>query len=347
MDPLSAYKELQGSIKETTIIQSKRLDDFLLDLIPERFDRAKTTIFKSALIAYEGFQHTASFKYRAAYNAARKSQADHLIAASSGNFGQALAYAAKIRGKKCTIVMPETSAQVKIQAVRNHGAQVVLIDTDRVSRADALASLCQKISTDHDNKPAVFSPYDHADIIEGNSTLGIEIASLVPTPDLVIAPVGGGGLLSGICLGLESAIKQAMSNNLDLAIRVIGAEPQLANDAARSLAAGHLIANEKEPRTIADGARTISLGKLNFEILQARSIEILEITEEQIAEATFLLFDLCNLKCEPTGALSLAALIQMLRNGKDLYTRPCLVVSGANVDSNVYARLINQPTVSE
>lgn len=346
MDPLSAYKELQGSIKETTIIQSKRLDDFLLDLIPERSDRANKTIFESALIAYEGFQHTASFKYRAAYNAARKSQADHLIAASSGNFGQALAYAAKILGKKCTIVMPETSAQVKIQAVRTHGAQVVLIDTDRVSRADALASLCQKISTDH-NKPAVFSPYDHADIIEGNSTLGMEIANLVPTPDLVIAPVGGGGLLSGLCLGLESARKLSTSNKLDLAIQVIGAEPQLANDAARSLAAGHLIANEREPRTIADGARTISLGKLNFEILQARSIEILEITEEQIAEATFLLFDLCNLKCEPTGALSLAALIRLLRNGKDHYTRPCLVVSGANVDSTLYARLIDPPIVSE
>jgi threonine dehydratase len=171
------------------------------------------------------------------------------------------------------------------------------------------------------------SPYDDQFVIDGNSTLGDELA--VEDFDVVIAPIGGGGLVSGIITGFHRHMKPTV---------VYGAEPLLGNDAARSLKAGHIVRNQAEPMTLADGARTLSLGNLNWPIVQDGIAGIIEVSEENIAEAVRLYFGLANLKCEPTGALSLGAILE--RPDEFSGKKICVVVSGGNVDPAVFLRLI-------
>lgn len=274
-------------------------------------------------IATETFQHTGSFKFRAAFEVAANVEQDHIIGASSGNFGQALAFACRLLGKRCHVVMPETSATVKIEAVRNYGAVADLIDVSKVSRANRVDQLLEEF-------PEAYraSAYDDPLVIRGNSSLGFEIAEHDDF-DFVFVPVGGGGLISGISQAFVSAGYGA---------KLLGAEPLEANDAARSVRAGELIANDSEPGTIADGARTVSLGKHNWSIIKDTIDEILEVSEDGIRAGMRRLFSDANLKVEPTGALALGAAIENAERfkGKKL----CIVVSGGNVDADRYARLI-------
>ncbi|MEQ1643238.1 MAG: pyridoxal-phosphate dependent enzyme, partial [Pyrinomonadaceae bacterium] len=201
---------------------------------------------------------------------------------------------------------------------------VDLIDVTKVSRNDRVAQLKAQMPD------AYFaSPYDDKFVIDGNSTLGDEIA--VHDFDAVIVPVGGGGMISGVISSFCRNGKQTP---------VYGAEPQLGNDAARSLAAGEIVANETEPMTIADGARTLQLGKLNWEIIKEGTAGIIEVPDELTANALRLYFGLVNLKSEPTGALSLGAVLadQERFRGQKI----CVVVSGGNVDAGVYARIISE-----
>lgn len=302
---------LHDAIRPTTFIKSSKLRDHLgLDIT----------------IATETFQHTGSFKFRAAYNVALSVPNDELIGVSSGNFGQALAYAAKLLGKRCTVIMPHNSAQVKVDAVRSFGAVADLIDVKVVSRAKRLAELANE-------RPDAYlaSAYDDQLVIDGNSTLGNELG--VHNFDAVIVPVGGGGLISGIVQSFERTAKNTA---------VIGAEPLMANDAARSLRAGELLANDSEPQTIADGTRTLSLGNVNWPIIKNGVQEIIEVTEDNIKTGLKLYFELANLKCEPTGALSLGAVL--VEREKFTGNKICLVVSGGNVDPAVYASLLSEPT---
>ena len=294
-------------IRPTTFIESEKL---------------RSRLGLDVTIASETFQHTGSFKFRAAYNLASSVTNDELLTASSGNFGQALAYASKLTGKKCTVVMPETSAKVKIDAVRGYGATVDLIDTKKISRNDRVAQLAAEMPD------AYFaSPYDDRFVIDGNSTLGNELA--FEDFDVVISPIGGGGLISGLITGLHRHMKPTV---------VYGAEPLLGNDAARSLRSGQIVRNETEPTTLADGARTISLGNLNWPIIREGVADVIEVSEENIAEAVRMHFGLANLKCEPTGALSLGALLERPDEFRD--KRVCVVVSGGNVDGEVYRSIL-------
>jgi threonine dehydratase len=218
--------------------------------------------------------------------------------------------------------MPVSSAQVKIDAVRGYGATVDLVDTTKVGRNERVAQLAEQMPE------AYFaSAYDDDFVIQGNSSLGEELA--VEDFDVVISPVGGGGLISGIVAGLHRHMKPTL---------VYGAEPLLGNDAARSLKAGELIRNDAEPTTIADGARTISLGNRNWPIIRDNVTGIFEVSEEKIAEAVRLYFSPANLKCEPTGALSLGAILENRKQFAE--QKICLVVSGGNVDVEVYKRLL-------
>jgi threonine dehydratase len=294
-------------IRPTTFIESEKL---------------RSRLGLDVTIASETFQHTGSFKFRAAYNLASSVTNDELLTASSGNFGQALAYASKLTGKKCTVVMPETSAKVKIDAVRGYGATVDLIDTNKISRNDRIAQLAAEMPD------AYFaSPYDDRFVIDGNSTLGNELA--FEDFDVVISPIGGGGLITRLITGLHRHMKPTV---------VYGAEPLLGNDAARSLKAGQIVRNETEPMTLADGARTISLGNLNWPIIREGVADVIEVSEENIAEAVRMYFGLANLKCEPTGALSLGALLERPDEFRD--KRVCVVVSGGNVDGEVYRSIL-------
>ncbi len=302
-------KTLTEAIRPTTYIESEKLSKLL---------NAEITLVS------ETFQHTGSFKFRAAYNLALKVPNEEILTASSGNFGQALAFACQLLNKKCTVVMPEISAKVKIEAVRSYGATVDLIDTRTVGRTERVSQLAEKMPDAY-----LASAYDDLLVIEGNSTLGDEIANYQKDFDLVIVPIGGGGLISGISQGLCRNGHRA---------QLIGAEPLLGNDASRSLKAGKIIKNENEPQTLADGARTVSLGEHNWKIIEKGVVDILEISEEKIAEGVRVLFSYANLKVEPTGALSLGAVLENSEKFAD--KKVCAVVSGGNVDAEIYRRII-------
>jgi threonine dehydratase len=311
MLPLSvAY--LKTILRPTTLIDSPRL-------------QARLGI--QVTLASETFQYTGSFKFRAAYHVAATVPHSLIITASSGNYGQALAYACQLLGKKCLVVMPETSSTVKIEAVREYGGVVDLIDVERVSRQQRVNELARR-------HPEAYlsSAYDDPLVIAGNATLGLELSEAAGVWDAVIAPVGGGGLTAGLITGLCSA---------GCKTPVYGAEPLLANDAARSLRQGVLVKNEREPQTIADGTRTISLGQHNWEILKTGIKDILEVSEEAIQEAVRLLFLLANLKTEPTGALSVAALLEDPERFRGQHV--CCVISGGNVAADQFCQLLVSP----
>lgn len=274
-------------------------------------------------IASETFQHTGSFKFRAAYNLLASIPESRIVTASSGNYGQAVAYACKLLGKKCTVVMPATSAQVKIAAVQSYGGIVDLIDVHQIGRAERVLQLLEE-------QPGAFTAqaYDDYRVVAGNSTLGMEILN-AGAFDVILVPVGGGGLSSGQVVARD---------HVGARTEIIGAEPQPGNDAARSLRSGTLIFNEREPATVADGARTIGLGRLNWEILRQGMSDVVEVPDDMTLEALRLYFRYVNLKVEPTGALSLGALLTASERfqGK----RVCCIVSGGNVDPAVYARAL-------
>jgi threonine dehydratase len=275
-------------------------------------------------LATETFQRTGSFKFRAAYSVVANISHPHVIAASSGNFGQAMAYACKLFGKRCTVVMPANSARVKVDAVLSYGGRVDLVDTTKVKRAERVAQL----AAEHPDA-YIASAYDDPFVIAGNSSLGDELAALPIPPDVIVAAIGGGGLTSG----LIQAAKRAGGR-----MAVIASEPLIANDAARSLRAGHIVSNESEPQTIADGTRTLSVGKHNWALLKDGLETIVEVPEEAIREGVRLLFSLANLKAEPTGALGVAALITSPDTFRD--RRVCCVVTGGNVDPGVYTSIV-------
>jgi threonine dehydratase len=276
------------------------------------------------MIASETFQQAGSFKFRAAYHLASQVPQRHIITASSGNFGQSLALACNLLGKSCLVVMPSSSAKVKVDAVREFGGQVDLIDLTRTTRAARVRELAARHADAY-----VASPYDDALVIAGNATLGTELAESEKKFDVVVAPVGGGGLTAGLIRGLRSKGSSA---------KIYGAEPELANDAARSLQAGQLLADATESHTIADGARTLSLGQQNWPILRDGLAGIVEVSEQQIEESVRILFSLANLKVEPTGALSVGALLAAPDRfrGKSV----CCVASGGNVDAALFREIL-------
>ncbi|HEY9730437.1 MAG TPA: pyridoxal-phosphate dependent enzyme [Drouetiella sp.] len=306
---LNFVEVLRQAVRPTTFIDSRTLS---------------ALAGANVVIASETFQHTGSFKFRAAYNVAQQTAAPHLIAASSGNFGQALACACQLLHKKCTIVMPSTSAQVKVDAVKRYGGIAEIVDTAKVSRAERVTQL----ALEHPDAQVV-SAYDDQLVIDGNSSLGEELVEYREKFDAIIVPVGGGGLASGIIRALQRHHDHTS---------VYGAEPAIANDASLSLQKGEIVKNNFEPQSIADGARTLSVGLNNWPILQSGLRTIIEVEESAIEDAVRILFATANLKVEPTGALTVAALLTK----KDWFADQsvCCIVSGGNVDAEVYGRII-------
>lgn len=295
--------------RPTTIVYSTRLSRRLgVDLV----------------LASETFQYAGSFKFRAAYNVASNVKQGHIITASSGNFGQAIAYACSMFNKRCTVVMPATAPKIKVDAVREYGAEVDLVDVTKKGRLERLGELAKQYPEAY-----VASPYDDPLVIEGNAGLADELFELGLDLDFIIAPVGGGGLTSGLVKAVKRSGKK---------IQVLAAEPLLANDAAESFRAGHLVSRPDESATIADGARVHQLGDRNWEILSHGLAGVIEVTEDQIKEGVRLLFALANLKAEPTGALSLGAVLAEPNRFKG--KRVCCVISGGNADPALYAKLV-------
>jgi len=301
--------------RPTTFIQPTRLSDALGVRIT---------------IAAETFQHTGSFKFRAAYRVATSIPNAEVIAVSSGNFGQAIALACKLTGKRCTVVMPNNSAAVKVDAVRLYGATTDLIDTTVISREERVAQLVAEHPDAY-----VASAYDDELVIDGNSTLGGELAAVPGGFDAVIAPIGGGGLTAGLIKGLRAA---------GSAMAVYAAEPLIANDVAQSFRAGHIVRSATEIQTIADGARTRAVGKHNWAILQHGLADVIEVPEAQIAEGLRLLFALANIKAEPTGALGIGAALADPARFADQHV--CVVITGGNVDTARYREFLGGANIA-
>lgn len=295
--------------RPTTIVDAPRLSRKLgVDLV----------------LASETLQYTGSFKFRAAYNVALNVRQSHIITASSGNFGQAIAYACAQFGKRCTVVMPSGAPKVKVNAVKEYGGEVDLVDTEKKGRLERVRELAKSFPDAY-----VASPYDDRFVIEGNAGLGKELFALGLVLDFIVAPIGGGGLTSGLVDAVKKSGKQT---------QVLAAEPLLANDAAESFRAGRLVEQKRESNTIADGARVIRLGDLNWEILSKGLAGVIEVTEDQIREGVRLLFALANLKAEPTGALSIGAILAQPDRFKG--KRVCCVITGGNADPSLYAELV-------
>jgi threonine dehydratase len=278
------------------------------------------------LVASETGQATGSFKIRAAYNVALQVPQRHIIAASSGNYGQALAAACKSLGKTCTIVMPKNSSSIKVEGVRRHGGVIEFVDTRMKSRQARVLELAAE-------NPGVYisSAYDDPLVIEGNASLGRELADLANEFDCVLAPIGGGGLTAGIITGLRER---------GCAKPVWAVEPAIANDAARSLREGRIVANETEPQTVADGVRTLSVGKHNWPVLREGLAGVVEVSEMNIVNAVRTLFREANVKAEPTGALPIAALLEAAERFRD--QRVCCVISGGNVDPERFESILGE-----
>ncbi len=212
--------------------------------------------------------------------------------------------------------MPDTSAKIKVDGVRRYGGAVEFVDTRLKSRQARVQELAAQ------NPDAyVSSAYDDPLVIEGNATLGRELAALSDQFDRVLAPIGGGGLTSGIITGLRESGCETP---------VFAAEPLIANDAARSLREGRIVVNDTEPQTVADGVRTVSVGKHNWAVLREGLAGIVEVSEENILEAVRVLFRCAELRVEPTGALPVAALLEAREEFAG--QRVCCVISGGNVD---------------
>ncbi len=265
----------------------------------------------------ENFQKVGAFKARGAtnvvYSLGEKDLERGVATHSSGNHGAALAYAARCRGARAYVVMPDNASPVKIAAVQGYGAEVIYSESTQQAREAALDEVVNRTG-------ALFiHPYNDYRIIAGQATAALEMIEQVSNLDAVIAPVGGGGLLSGTALAV-SALRPQVS--------VYGAEPAGADDAFRSLQAGYIIPSEK-PDTIADGLRT-SLGDLTFPIIQKHVTAIVTVSEGSIVEAMRLVWERMKIVIEPSSAVALAPLLTGSDGIKG--TKIGLIVSGGNVN---------------
>ncbi len=277
----------------------------------------------------ESLQPIGAFKLRGAYHAAASLPPDErargLITYSSGNHAQGVARAARLFGVPAVIVMPSDAPPLKKARVEADGAEVVVVGT----ASDERRRVAEQIAAERGL--AIIPPYDDRRIVAGQGTCGLEIAEDMPDVAAVLVPVGGGGLASGVAAAVRALAPRA---------RVIGVEPELAADARESLETGRIVRWEAErvSRTIADGTRTQSIGRLNFAHLSAQMARIVTVSEAEIAAAVRLAAEEARLVVEPSGALPVAA---MRFHARELGLNPADgpivgVVSGGNVDQDRY-----------
>jgi threonine dehydratase len=302
-DVEAAGRRIAGEVKVTPVLTSRSLDD-----------RLQARVF----LKCENFQRAGAFKFRGAYNAISKlSEAERqrgILTYSSGNHAQAVALASRLLGAKATVVMPADAPAAKRNATEGYGAHVVAYDPAREDREE----IARKLQAD--GNPVLIPPFDHPDVVAGQGTSAMELLDEIGALDLLLVPCGGGGLLSG------SAIT---TRKLSPACRVIGVEPEAGDDATRSFRTGtlHTVRN---PRTIADGARTPSLGAVTFPLVRQYVHDMVTVSDDDILRAMRFLWERMKLVVEPTGALGLAA---AWRGAVDVSgKRVGVIISGGNVD---------------
>jgi len=267
----------------------------------------------------EHFQRAGAFKFRGATNAVlclpQAIAVRGVVTHSSGNHAQALALAARRRGIPAHIVMPATAQPVKRRAVEEYGGRVVVCEPTLAAR-EATAAAVQA-----DTGATLIHPYDHPDVIAGQGTAALELLEQVPDLDAILTPVGGGGLLSGVCIAAKGGKP---------ALRIFAGEPAGADDAARSLAAGRLIP-QAGPQTIADGLLT-SLGELTWPIVRHHVERIITVSEEDIVRAMRLAWERAKLLIEPSSAVAVAAVLTETFKGLSGLERVGVILCGGNVN---------------
>ena len=287
------------------------------------------TAKRKLFLKLENLQPIGAFKLRGAYNKVASLSDEErrrgVISYSSGNHAQGVAYAARALGAQAVIVMPNNAPRNKFEATAALGAEIVTVgpgSEERRKRAEELAA---------EHGYAIVPPYNDEKIIAGQGTVGLEILEDLPDVETVIAPVGGGGLISGI----SAAIKLTNPS-----IKVIGAEPELAGDARASLKAGHVVSfpAEQVSQTLADGLRTQSVGEINFAHIRAYVDDIVPVKESEIREAARALSRNSKTVAEPSGAVSVAAFMfhsaELPITGNNV-----AVISGGNIDPAFLAEL--------
>lgn len=306
----AAAARLEGIAHRTPVMHSRTLDE-----------RVGTEV----QLKCESFQRVGAFKFRGAYNAL--SQLDDearrrgVVTHSSGNHAQAVALAGSLLGIRTTIVMPENAPPTKRAATEAYGAEVVAYDPETAKREELSAAIRRERGC------VLVPPYDDASIIAGQGTAALELIDDYGSFDTILAPCGGGGLLSGTAIAVKSRNPEC---------RVIGIEPELADDATKTFRTGtlHTVHN---PPTIADGTRTPSLGAITMRVVLDHVDDMQTVTESEIVAAVRFLFFRMKLVIEPSGALGVAALLA----GR---VRPAgrtgVILSGGNVDGSVFAEIL-------
>jgi threonine dehydratase len=299
----AAARRIAGAAKVTPVMSSGSLDQ-----------RLEARVF----LKCETFQRAGAFKFRGAYNAiSRLPETDRrrgILTYSSGNHAQAVALASRLLGAKATVVMPTNAPAAKRKATEGYGARVVAYDPAHEDREE----VARRLQADGD--PVLIPPFDHPDVVAGQGTSAMELIDEIGTLDLLLVPCGGGGLLSGSAIAAK---------RLSPGCRVVGVEPEAGDDATRSFRTGtlHTVRN---PKTIADGARTPSLGAVTFPLVRQYVDDMVTVSDEDLLRAMRFLWERMKLVVEPTGALGLAAAWKGALDvgGK----RVGVILSGGNVD---------------
>ena len=302
-DVQDAAERVAGTVKRTVVVSSEELNDIA---------------GREVLLKCENLQHVGAFKFRGATNAVSMLDEDAEMGVcthSSGNHAQALALAAKQRGIPAYIVMPNTAPKVKVAGVQSHDAEITFCEPTLEAREATAASVIERTGA------TLVYPYDNPNVIAGQGTAAMELFEQAGPMDAMVAPVGGGGLMSGTCITTRALFPET---------RLFGAEPEGADDAARSLAADEYIP-QTGPDTICDGLLT-SLGQLTWPILRDHLEGVITVSDEEVIEAMRLLLKHLGMVVEPSGAASLAAVLRPEFRDLEGISRVGLILSGGNVD---------------
>jgi len=272
----------------------------------------------------EQLQPIGAFKIRGAYNAVARVAGDGargVVTPSSGNHGQAVAYAARAFGLRAVVVMPASAPRIKVDGVRRHGGEVVFAGAVRSLEQQERAEAIER-----DEDLVMVPPFDHPDVVAGQGTCGLELVEQCPDLAVVLVPVSGGGLLAGVSVAVAGLRPSA---------RVVAVEPEGAAKLSAALAAGAPRTLERT-ESMADGLLTRSIGRLTFPIIQRVVREVVQVTEDEIAGAVRFLHREAGLRVEPSGAVTTAAILA----GRLRLDGPAVaVVSGGNVDPELFHRL--------
>jgi threo-3-hydroxy-L-aspartate ammonia-lyase len=306
----AAQERLKGHAHVTPVMTSQTLDDLT----------GARIFFKC-----ENFQRMGAFKFRGAYNAMSQlteEQKDRgVITYSSGNHAQAVALVGRLLGIRTVVVMPNNAPEIKRKATEAYGALLVGYDPAETTREE----ICRDLITRHGH--TLVPPYDHINVVAGQGTVAMELLDAVKTLNMLLVPCGGGGLLSGCAVAIKG---------MDSKCRVIGIEPELADDATRSFHTGKLH-SVKNPPTIADGTRTPSLGEVTFPLVLEYVDDMQTVPESAIMEAVKFLFYRMKIVAEPSGVLGLAAVLSGCVKPAG---RVGIILSGGNIDGATINKIL-------